>query len=227
MVFMKLLVIKGILVFGLIFSMADLRAQVPVHMEPFHRLVFENGEVRIMNVVIPPGDTSLYHLHATPSVFIFLSSTAAGTQLQGKRPVSMQFITGRVLFEDLGTPNTRIHRAWNEDREDLHVLDVELLAKDTGFKTPPLAQFKMEVDTPWVRAYRVVLEKDKELVLKTKKNPFILVSIDAAPVEVKQAGKYQSEILKKGSYFDVKRKQSFTLKNTSTDPVQLVLLELP
>jgi hypothetical protein len=226
MVFIKQGVIRRILILVLMFRVADLQGQVPVHQEPFHRPVFENGEVRILDVVIAPGDTSLYHLHSTPSVFIFLSSTATGTQLQGKAPVSMKFNTGTILFEDLGAPNTRVHRVWNIDRQDLHVIDVELLSNDTGFRSPPL-QYKLEVDTPWVRAYRVVLEKDKELILKGKKNPFILVSVEAAPVEVKQAGKYQPQMLKKGSYFDVKRKQSFNLKNTSADPVLLVLLELP
>jgi hypothetical protein len=139
----------------------------------------------------------------------------------------MKFKTGSVLFEDLGTPNTRVHRVWNIDQEDLHVVDVELLSNAKGFKSPPLSQFKLEVDTPWVRVYRLVLDKDKELALKGKKNPFILVAIDPGPVDVKQAGKYQSEMLKKGSYFDVKRKQSFNLKNKSADTVQLVLLELP
>jgi hypothetical protein len=212
---------------GLIFILGDLQGQVPVHKEPFHRPVFENGEVRILNVVIPPGDTSLYHLHSTPSFFIFLSSTATSTQLLGKGPVSMKFKTGSILFEDLGAPNTRVHRVWNDDRENLHVMDVELLSNAKGFRSRPLSQFKLEVDTPWVRAYRVVLEKDKELNLKGKKNSFVLVSVEPAQVEVKQAGKYQPEMLKKGSYFNVKRKQSFNLKNENSDPVQLVLLELP
>jgi len=227
MTYKKHIAIRYILFFILVFIVGDLQGQVPVHQEPFHRPVFENGEVRILNVVIAPGDTSLYHLHSTPSVFIFLSSTATGTQLQGKGPVSMKFKTGSILFEDLGAPNTRVHRVWNEDRENLHVMDVELLSNAKGFKAAPLPQFKLEVDTPWVRAYRVVLEKDKELALKGKKNSFILVSGEPASVEVKQAGKFQPEMLKKGSYFNVKRKQSFNLKNTSADPVQLVLLELP
>jgi hypothetical protein len=224
---MKKLAIRELLFFVLLFSSGHMRAQVPVHQEPFHRPVFENGEIRILNVVIPPGDTSLYHLHSTPSFFIFLSSTATSTQLLGKGPVSMKFKTGSILFEDLGAPKTRVHRVWNDDQENLHVMDVELLSNDTGFKAPPLSQYKLEVDTPWVRAYRVVLEKDKELAIKGKKNPFILVAVEPASVEVKQAGKFQPDMLKKGSYFNVKRKQSFSLKNTSADPVQLVLLELP
>lgn len=213
--------------FFIFIFMVDLQGQVPVHQEPFHRPVYENGTVRILNVVIPSGDTSLYHLHSTPSVFIFLSSTTVGTELQGKLPTYSQLTAGNILFEDLGAPNTRVHRVWNKDRDNLHVMDIELLSNDKGFRSRPLSQFKLEIDTPWVRAYRVVLEKDKELVLKGKRNPFILVSIDAASVEVKQGIKFQPDMLKKGSYFDVKRKQSFNLKNTSADTVQLVLLELP
>jgi hypothetical protein len=207
----------------------SLTAQVLVHEEPFHKPVYQNKDVRILNVVIPPGDTSLYHLHYTPSVFVFFTPSAAGTQLQGKGPVSMKFTAGRILFEDLAAPNTRIHRAWNEDKEDMHVMDVELLFENSGFKSSPLQVpgVKLEVDTPWIRGYKVGLSQNEALELKGKKNSFILISLAEANVEVNTTGKPQTETLKRGSFYDIQRKKSFYVKNTGTDNIQFALLELP
>src|SRR5678815_1507493 len=36
---------------------------VPIEKEPRHRLKFENPFVRVFDVLIPPGDSSLFHIH--------------------------------------------------------------------------------------------------------------------------------------------------------------------
>ncbi|HEX3080985.1 MAG TPA: hypothetical protein VHQ04_11000, partial [Puia sp.] len=46
------------------------RSQVPVSQEPLHHKVLENNHLRLLDVHIPPGDTSMFHIHATPSVFV-------------------------------------------------------------------------------------------------------------------------------------------------------------
>ena len=61
-------------------------AQVHVRNEPRHHNVFENEFVRILDVHLGPGDTTLYHLHNTPSVFIIFTNTNVGSQLIGKQP---------------------------------------------------------------------------------------------------------------------------------------------
>ena len=38
-------------------------AQVPVSKEPRHHVTFENPQLRILDVNIPPGDKSLDHRH--------------------------------------------------------------------------------------------------------------------------------------------------------------------
>ena len=73
-------------------SLPVLQAQILVHEEPRHRPVFQNKEIRILNVRVAPGDTSLYHMHTTPSFFIRLTNTITGSQVQGeeKRPANLR-----------------------------------------------------------------------------------------------------------------------------------------
>src|SRR6187431_966860 len=99
-------------------------AQIHVRDEPRHHNVFENDFIRILDVHLGPGDTTLYHLHNTPSVFILFTNTSVGSQLIGKQPQKGANITGEVSYDSLNTPRT--HRVWNEDTNWFHVMDIEL-----------------------------------------------------------------------------------------------------
>ncbi len=56
-------------------------AQVAVSKEPRHRNVFENNVVRVLDVRVPPKDTSQFHKHETPSVFIVLNPAKTGSEV--------------------------------------------------------------------------------------------------------------------------------------------------
>jgi hypothetical protein len=45
---------------------------VPVYEEPRHKPVFTNNYLRVIQARIMDKDTSLYHIHATPSCFVFV-----------------------------------------------------------------------------------------------------------------------------------------------------------
>ncbi len=126
-----------------------MQGQVVVHKEPLHLPVFQNKQVRILNVLMPPGDTSQYHIHHTPSLFIYFTTTATGSQLQGMQARSGKNPAGFIQFENLAAPNIRIHRVWNADTDTFHVMDIELLYKDSGFAQKPLTMpdLSLEIDT--------------------------------------------------------------------------------
>src|SRR3954469_18236609 len=124
---------RFLLILFLLFSIGNLQAQVPVHEEPRHKPVFQNNNVRLLNARLPPGDTTQYHLHNTPSLFIFFTTTTTGSQLQGSEPSTGRSAAGTILFENLTPPHVRIHRMWNIDKDTFHVMDIELLGRDSGF----------------------------------------------------------------------------------------------
>ena len=61
----------------LVSTSAVVAAQVPLTKEPRHHVTFENAQMRILNVNIPPGDTSLDHLHDRDIVTV---SMTGGTE---------------------------------------------------------------------------------------------------------------------------------------------------
>jgi quercetin dioxygenase-like cupin family protein len=52
---------------------------VPVHHEPHHRQLFQQGAVRVIELQIPPGDRSWYHSHEWPILYLTLSRSRTRT----------------------------------------------------------------------------------------------------------------------------------------------------
>jgi uncharacterized protein (DUF885 family) len=57
---------------------------VPVFHEPHHRMLFAAGTTKILEGQLPPGDTSWYHVHTEPILYITLSQSQQRTQVLGQ-----------------------------------------------------------------------------------------------------------------------------------------------
>lgn len=57
---------------------------MPVHQEPHHRQVFQYGPMRIIDLQIPPGDTSWFHTHEWPIFYLTVADSQTRTQVQGE-----------------------------------------------------------------------------------------------------------------------------------------------
>ena len=108
-------------------SVSSLLAQVPVRDEPRHKPVLQNKYIRLLDVWMKPRDTSLYHIHATPSLFLQLSNTIIGSQIMGQEWVKEKFETGKSWFRSF-YQDTLIHRVANLSTIPLHVTDIEILS---------------------------------------------------------------------------------------------------
>src|SRR5687767_9098476 len=68
---------------------------VPVHQEPRHRLVFDSPGTKILDVQIPPGDTTLFHTHSDPILYVTMSTSQTrsqnfGAEWSGTAPVATE-----------------------------------------------------------------------------------------------------------------------------------------
>src|SRR5688572_5399266 len=57
------------------------QAPVPMHEEPRHRLLLTHEQVRVMDVKIRPGDTTLFHIHDVPALYVAVSAAPVDIQL--------------------------------------------------------------------------------------------------------------------------------------------------
>lgn len=123
---MKNRLLKKLLV-AILFISSTLAAQVQVSKEPRHKNALENKYLRLLDVEIPPGDTTLFHTHSTASVFLHFTNTTVGTQIKGKEWKKARNIAGTASYSSF-LNDTLVHRVSNLDTVPFHVTDVELLS---------------------------------------------------------------------------------------------------
>jgi len=58
-------------------------APVPLSGEPRHHVVFESASVRIHDIQIPPGDTTLFHTHDTAILYVPIARSTTRSQVLG------------------------------------------------------------------------------------------------------------------------------------------------
>ena len=201
------------------------RAQVHVRNEPRHHNVFENEFVRILDVHLGPGDTTLYHLHNTPSVFIIFTNTNVGSQLIGKQPQKGANITGEVSYDSLNSPRT--HRVWNEDSVWFHVMDVELTNTKQKKDITVLdnAALKLLFNKQQVNGYNIELKASGNLQVPPSASGYLLVSKTASIIEFEINNAAQNRIMKPAHYIWIEPGKSFTIKSNSNQPANFVLLQ--
>ena len=123
----------------LVSTSAVVAAQVPLTREPRHRVTFENAQMRILDVNIPPGDTSLDHRHDFDIVTV---SMTGGTEIR-VRNTGQPWTTraprplgDAAVAEYAGKPGS--HKVENTGKRAYQLFAVENL-KSSGWTTTPAA----------------------------------------------------------------------------------------
>ena len=201
-------------------------AQVHVRDEPRHHNVFENEFFRILDVHLAPGDTTQYHLHNTPSVFVLLNNCKVSSQLLGGQPQPGANIAGIITYDSLNTP--RIHRVWNIDTVWFHVMDIELTAKTQNGKTSLLQDplLKLLFDKREANGYRFDLKTGDKLELPSSANGYLLVSLTNSVIDIKIENSAQHRTVKGGHYEWIEGGKTFSINTTDQATGKFVLLQL-
>src|SRR5579872_2780202 len=130
-------------------------AQVPLEQEPRHHLEFANESLRVISPQIPPGDTTLEHLHTHDDATVCIH----GSEVRAKQPgaewsnAGTACSPGRVnVTEYTGKP--RSHTVQNVGASTYHLLLVENLHESGWKNNEPLAVEGMKVARE-TRSFRV------------------------------------------------------------------------
>ena len=198
-------------------------AQVLVSQEPRHHNVFENSFVRVLDVRVPPGDTTQFHKHQTPSVFIVLHPVKTGSEvIMEETKATALAKDATISFEGFYT-TPRIHRVWNEDSSEFHVMDIEILSKKQHEIARPTQQkdFQFLFEEIPVRVYRLTLDAGKDIRI-TGKVPYLIVGLTDS-VKARVDNKWFN---KKGDFLFISPRQSIRFSNKDDLPYSFAILEL-
>jgi hypothetical protein len=196
---------------------------IAVSKEPRHKNVFENKYVRVLDVHLSPGDTTMFHKHETPSVFISLHPVKTGSQVIIEDGSATILSPDRKITFEGFYKSPRIHRVWNADTSIFHVMDIEVLTKGDINIGPPVTTegFKQLFDAPQVRTYRVTLKAGHQVNLK-RNGPVLIVGLD-------DAGKLlvnKKRFTQQGDFLFVAPSQEIELTNNDNREYAFAVLEL-
>ena len=196
--------------------------EVPVIKEPHHKPALVNEYVRLLDVHINPGDTTLYHLHQTASVIVPISKTTTGIQ---KKKEALQTpstaVPGNVAFVHFETAPVT-HRVFNVDTNVYHVMDIELVKKEPSVDSCAAWQ-QSGVETPinekLVRVYKFDVSKTSSFSIAASHCAHLLICISG---ELNGGSKN----LKGGEYIFFNPNTPLSISNHQTENTSCVLLEL-
>ncbi len=200
-------------------------AQVPVSKEPRHHNVFQNQFVRVLDVHVVPGDTTLFHKHQIPSVFVVLSNAKSGSELISDGTTTNAPATyGNIWFDGFYL-KPRIHRVWNNDTIEFHVMDIELLDTINKEINAPLQQksISMLFNEKPVITYTCTLNSHSTTNINGRKNPMVVISLTDNDGEVTINDKLFKQ---KGDFIFIPAGNKNVYINKGTGKAQLAILEL-
>ena len=201
---------------------ANAQDTVAASKEPLHINVLENKNVRVLELHIAPGDTTLFHKHIKPVVSVSLHPTRTGVQtiVDDKGP-KVPSNDRRITFDGF-YQSPRVHRVWNRDTAMFHWMDIEILTKGDKTLEAPIALegFTQAFDAPPVRAYRAVLKRNGKLNFK-RTAPMLFIGLN----EAGNALANKKVFSKQGDFLYVKPSKKITLTNTAEQDHTFAVLE--
>jgi quercetin dioxygenase-like cupin family protein len=199
-------------------------AQVQVRKEPRHNNVLENKYVRLLDVKIQPGDTSLFHIHSTPSVFLLFTTTVVCSQIKGKEWVTAKNAQGNASFRSF-VNDTLVHRVSNCDTVPFHVTDAELLSPYKPANRLQPLPFTQLFENEKVSAYRLTAAVFNNQIISGR-GPMIAQLVAGSDVKLhNKKGKELSQ-LKAGKYLYIKPGTAFYFSATGDEKLNMVLFEI-
>lgn len=203
------------------------RAQVPVSKEPRHHNILENSHIRLLDVHIPPGDTTQIHIHATPSIFVILTyKVKVGSQVisEEKRARLNPANDENIWFEGF-YKQPRIHRVWNSDTSEYHVMDIELTNKNFIAIDSPIHQkaFTLLFDEKPVRAYRLSMANVVNIPVPARKADILVIRLTDSKNNIRVNGK---SLLMMGDHIYIPSGKSFEIINGGDSKDEFGFFEL-
>lgn len=209
----------------LLYSVA-LTAQVQVSKESLHKKVLENKYLRLLDVWLPPRDTTMFHIHSTPSLFIYLNKAKISSQVKEQGWVNDQSVTGYTWYNPF-SPDSLVHRVCNADTITFHVNDIEILAtfaKNNSAQLKALP-FPVLIDNEKAFAYQLNNSNIKKQEIAGR-GPMVAVLPVGEAVDFHNSKTNQVKKIRTGEYLYIEPGCSFYFSISGTEEINMVLFEI-
>jgi hypothetical protein len=209
---------------------------VPMDKAPFHIPVFSNEYLILLNVNIPPGRNTGYHIHYADSVSVNLTPASQTNQNYGSEQVGPPGTggdgePGRATFTDVTKNGPRTHKASNVGPTPFH--NISFILKDrrptgtTASDRSGVTGYTQIMDNARLRAWRVVLKPGETSGQITQTAPGLRVYIHGGVLAEMVPGSADRGMAPyEGDFIWQDAGQTRTVKNTGTTAIEFVEFEL-
>jgi quercetin dioxygenase-like cupin family protein len=183
--------VVGILALALLLPSAA-QAPLPVEKESHHRVVKENTYVRVLDIILAPGEATTDHRHSRDALQVMIAPSKMRVEVAGKPPADIpEGRPGDIGFVPFSkTPLT--HRIKNTGTYPLHMIEVEFLAASPAPPQTPFQQegegYKQALDNERVRVFRRVLSAGATAGMHTHHRPTLGISVTGGSLVYETVG---------------------------------------
>lgn len=198
------------------FAAGELEAQrvVPVHLEPRHRQIRVEPDLKLLDVQIQPGDTTLHHTHNEPIMYTFISSGEGSSN-------------GRVSSNTAYKDEAYTHWVTNEGPGLFRIIALAHYGPATDGETDraPEGLSNPQLENPWFRSYRLELAPGEQTGIIRHSNPAIVIQVTDGHTDVSKENGHGADLVKMGDWTWRDPGTAYRIQNAGTTPVSVVVNE--
>jgi quercetin dioxygenase-like cupin family protein len=207
---------------------ASTLSAVPIEQEPAHRLVLQNDYVRVFEVCLPPGESTLWRVHLHDGVSVRLTDATIEDQPEDRKAETIRLRRGEVAYG--ATPTPRTHRVRNVGERTFHIVYIELLTPhdvSTDRTDVAASDPRVVVENDRVRTLRRILVPGESTTVHTHAWRGVGVPVTAGRLEISTPeGATKTIEVKVGAVQWIEPGTTHRLKNVGDAPIEIVDVEL-
>ena len=198
--------------------------QIEVHHEPMHHPVFENKIVRVLDVVVQPGDTSLLHQHRSNYCYITIQGGQVWLQGEVGNGRNLNLYTGFIGGYHENPDKPLVHRFANRSSNQIRLIAVENLSPiGNRFDTLVNKMYNEEIliNNSYFTLSKILVDPNSSTTILSKR-PAVIVNLESKSLQIKR----QRNIGQLNQWSWLDPNTSATIINPQLDIATVVLVQL-
>ena len=213
-------------------SLAAAQRVVMVHEEPRHRLIHDTPDLRVLDVQIQPGDTTLFHTHDTPITYVTVGTSStdqmaiggAWNNTQPRTPPPGRIGAVRAVESYAERPLT--HRVTNVGSTLFRLIAVP--SRRPGSTEDPVGDLPGEIvgENRWFRHATLSLPPGEASGGHTPASPTVLVLIRDGRVAIEHADGWVTSLEMAGQSVVIDEGDRYWIRNSGAESSDVVIVEV-
>ena len=193
----------------------------------YHVSTFQNENMVLESVTLPPGASTGYHSHDQDLFFAITGGAKVRYQAFGKEPVELELKLGQIVYSPYTkTPGT--HRITNLEKEHaMRLLAVAFPREPGQYKVSTRSsKYEVAMDNDRLRVWRLKLSPGESAPIIEQTAPGGRMVIAGGTVVEKRPGKPDQPMVLKNHDFVTTAVEARGIENVGNSPVEFVEFEL-